>query len=308
MSVSDAKNSDMKVNTSDTKVDMFDMKNLTIEQSQFNQTISDQTSSSASQQPIQLQTQATPDSHEHMSFQKSSDPAFWGPGMWRFLHSMAANYPESPSPQFKSSSRQFFFSLRHLLPCEKCRGHFNTLISKRPPDTDSAERLQEWVMWLHNEVNLRIKPHLQPWTMQKIKETYKSDSYVQQVISHTSRQQQQHPPSSPQLATKEEFSTSSILPKEILSGINSSPRVKQTLRDRVNVTLGKRFSLANHRRLPVNFFQVSKVTSRNRKSTIQRLRKQQHHQQQQIKTKLSKPLSGTPVPESTEEKDCGCKK
>lgn len=298
-----AKTPDTKVELGNTGVSTSDMKNI------------DQGNS---QQHIQSQTQAESETQERASIQKSSDPAFWGPGMWKFLHSMAANYPESPPPQFKASSRQFFFSLRHLLPCEKCRGHFNTLLSKRAPDTDSAERLQEWVMWLHNEVNLRIKPHLQPWTMQQIKETYKSDSYVPQVVSQPLHQ---HTPTVQQVSND----TSTVLPKEVLSGMTSTPRVKQTLRDRVQVTLRKRFSPVNHRRSAVNFFQVSKMASRSRKSIIQQPRKQQQQQQhqhqlqqqkqqlqvqkpQQIKLKLTKPSSGTPVPESAEEKDCGCKK
>jgi hypothetical protein len=233
-------------------------------------------------------------------FQKSSDPLFWGPGMWKFLHAMAANYPESPAPQFKASCRQFFFSLRHLLPCEKCRGHFNALLAKRPPDTDSSERLQEWVMWMHNEVNMRIKPHLPPWTIQQIKETYKSDSYVPTVNQPLppNPQQQQH-------QFKEDVQ---IIPKENLLGLKSLQRTKQTLRDRINFTLRKRVSPNNNRR-PVNFFQVSKVAQRSRKSVLMTPRhRQQHLKHNQSTPKTTKQSSGNPSAETAEEKDCGCKK
>lgn len=110
-----------------------------------------------------------------MSSVSSSDPKFWGPALWKFLHSMAANYPVDPTPQYRASSRQFFYSLRHLLPCETCRVHYSTLIVKRQPQTESAQSLQEWVLWLHNEVNRRIKPGKLDWTLDQVKSIYKPD-------------------------------------------------------------------------------------------------------------------------------------
>ena len=104
-------------------------------------------------------------SSEHVDL---SNPNVWGPVLWKFLHIMAFNYPENPNPQTKASSRQFFYSLRHLLPCETCRIHYNELISKRQPETDSAKLIQEWVLWLHNEVSARTNPNAQPWSMSQL--------------------------------------------------------------------------------------------------------------------------------------------
>lgn len=111
---------------------------------------------------------------------QSADPKIWGPVLWKFLHIMAHNYPENPNPQTKASSRQFFFSLRHLLPCETCRIHYNELIAKRQPETDSAELLQEWILWLHNEVSARTNPTSQPWTRSQLIESLKNISQHQQ--------------------------------------------------------------------------------------------------------------------------------
>ncbi len=97
-----------------------------------------------------------------------SNPNIWGPVLWKFLHIMAFNYPENPNPQTKASSRQFFYSLRHLLPCETCRIHYNELISKRQPESDSAKSIQEWVLWLHNEVSARTNPNAQPWSIAQL--------------------------------------------------------------------------------------------------------------------------------------------
>jgi len=85
---------------------------------------------------------------------------------------MAANYPADPNPQYRASSRQFFYSLRHMLPCEVCRVHYSALIAKRQPQTDSAQALQEWVLWLHNEVNQRVKPGQPEWTLDQLRKTY----------------------------------------------------------------------------------------------------------------------------------------
>lgn len=115
------------------------------------------------------------------SSETSADPKVWGPALWKFLHSMAANYPHDPNPQYRASSRQFFYSLRHLLPCEMCRTHYSALISKRQPQTESAHALQEWVLWMHNEVNQRIKPDKPTWTMEQIKETYKPYAHANQT-------------------------------------------------------------------------------------------------------------------------------
>jgi hypothetical protein len=108
--------------------------------------------------------------------ENSTDPKLWGPALWKFLHSMAANYPQKPNPQYRASSRQFFYSLRHLLPCEMCRTHYSALLSKRQPQTESAHALQEWVLWMHNEVNRRIKPDNQMWNIGQVKEMYKPDA------------------------------------------------------------------------------------------------------------------------------------
>ena len=112
----------------------------------------------------------------------SADPKIWGPALWKFLHSMAANYPVDPNPQYRASSRQFFYALRHLLPCEMCRLHYSALIGKRQPQTESAQDLQEWVLWLHNEVNHRIKPGQPGWTLDQLEAVYKAD------VSETSSQ------------------------------------------------------------------------------------------------------------------------
>jgi len=125
--------------------------------------------------------------------EKSSDPKLWGPALWKFLHLMAASYPETPDIQYKASSRQFFYSLRHLLPCETCRSHYTQLLSIKQPQTDSARDMQEWVLWLHNEVNARVNPSAHPWTMDNVYKVYcvtnttTSENNTQPQMNQTTR-------------------------------------------------------------------------------------------------------------------------
>jgi len=111
-------------------------------------------------------------SSNHDDSQKNADPRKWGSCLWEFLHTMAKNYPDNPNPQYKASARQFIFSLRHLLPCVTCRQNYATHLAKRQPNVESSLQLQEWVLWLHNEVNEKVKG-AEPWTMEQIEATYK---------------------------------------------------------------------------------------------------------------------------------------
>jgi hypothetical protein len=117
----------------------------------------------------------------------STDPKIWGPVLWKFLHIMAHNYPENPNPQTKASSRQFFFSLRHLLPCETCRVHYSELLSKRQPETDSSDSLQEWLLWLHNEVSARTNTDAKPWTIFQLKEWLKTNLSSSQKVEQKNK-------------------------------------------------------------------------------------------------------------------------
>jgi len=47
------------------------------------------------------------------------NPKFWGPHAWIFLHSVTMNYPKEPNNQDKTLYRNFFSSLKRVLPCEK---------------------------------------------------------------------------------------------------------------------------------------------------------------------------------------------
>ena len=58
--------------------------------------------------------------------------SIWGPGMWHYLHTMSFNYPVKPTNKDKIHYRDFLLSLRHVLPCGKCRTNLTNNFKKLP--------------------------------------------------------------------------------------------------------------------------------------------------------------------------------
>ena len=79
----------------------------------------------------------------------------WGPPAWTFLHTVTYNYPENPTDDDKRNFYNFFMSLQHVLPCNKCKAHYQQNIQKYDlsESLDSRENLVKWLIDLHNDVN-----------------------------------------------------------------------------------------------------------------------------------------------------------
>ena len=82
-------------------------------------------------------------------------PEFWGPSGWKFLHSVTFQYPIKPTVNDKAHYKEFFNSLKHTLPCEKCAYHYTAHLRKFPIDSalETREKLVRWLINVHNEVN-----------------------------------------------------------------------------------------------------------------------------------------------------------
>ena len=82
-------------------------------------------------------------------------PEFWGPSGWKFLHSVTFQYPIKPTVNDKAHYKEFFNSLKHTLPCEKCAHHYAAHLRKFPIDSalETREKLVRWLINVHNEVN-----------------------------------------------------------------------------------------------------------------------------------------------------------
>ena len=90
------------------------------------------------------------------------DPEQWGPPLWNEMHTVTFEYPINPDQQDKYNIINYFRGIVHVLPCEKCRDHYQSELELYPVENfvNSKEELSRWLIDLHNRVNARLgKPH-----------------------------------------------------------------------------------------------------------------------------------------------------
>jgi hypothetical protein len=86
-------------------------------------------------------------------------PYFWGPKLWYSIYSFVSVYPDNPTPEIINSAKQFFISIKHLLPCKSCRNHYNEYTQEGSTNINnnlnfmSRNNLIEFVFNLRNKVN-----------------------------------------------------------------------------------------------------------------------------------------------------------
>lgn len=84
-------------------------------------------------------------------------PEIWGNHAWLFLHGITMNY--TPNRKNRKAIYNFFKAMRYVLPCSKCSKNLKKHMKKIPLTKDilkSRERLIEWLIDIHNEVNKSI--------------------------------------------------------------------------------------------------------------------------------------------------------
>jgi hypothetical protein len=86
----------------------------------------------------------------------SLKPEIWGKDGWKFLHYVSLGYPENPTNTQKEQYKNFYYSIKNVLPCHKCAQHYAENIQNFPL-TDNIlsdkNKLINWVIDVHNEVN-----------------------------------------------------------------------------------------------------------------------------------------------------------
>jgi len=102
-------------------------------------------------------------------------PDLWGPGAWKFLHSITFNYPKEPTSRDKEIHANFFNSLQYVLPCEKCAYHFSQNLKKYPIEEvlDEKEEFVKWLIHVHNEVNTMLNKPIK--SQEEVIEEYKKE-------------------------------------------------------------------------------------------------------------------------------------
>lgn len=80
----------------------------------------------------------------------------WGNHAWFFIDSILLSYPSNPSIEEKNNYKNFFYSLKYILPCLKCRNHYKEYLKKNPLNDnimDSKNNILLWIVNLHNKIN-----------------------------------------------------------------------------------------------------------------------------------------------------------
>ena len=96
----------------------------------------------------------------------------WGPGGWTFLHTITFNYPNNPSVQDKQNHFIFFDTLKHVLPCEKCKKHYKENSKDLKDNLNSRDDLVKWLIDIHNDVN--IKNNKPAWSYADVYNKYQN--------------------------------------------------------------------------------------------------------------------------------------
>ena len=87
------------------------------------------------------------------------DPTLWGPSAWKFMHYITLSYPDKPTTTDMNSVRTFFTTVANLLPCEKCRVEYTSLLKQNPLTQrvmSSRNNLSIWLLDIHNKVNVKL--------------------------------------------------------------------------------------------------------------------------------------------------------
>ena len=78
-----------------------------------------------------------------------------GQAGWTLLHTIAANFPDAPTPRQRGRMEMFLQTLGDFYPCEVCASHFRKHATTNPIAAGSRRELSLWLCEAHNEVNKR---------------------------------------------------------------------------------------------------------------------------------------------------------
>lgn len=80
------------------------------------------------------------------------DPKFWGPGLWRYFHTVAA---QADTQEKRDDFHALILAVAPTVPCKVCRGHFAE--NQRKFDIRNYKQNQEslllWTYLMHDSVN-----------------------------------------------------------------------------------------------------------------------------------------------------------
>lgn len=106
----------------------------------------------------------------------------WGPPGWKYLHSVAHGFPDSPREYdalhgnplgtTEANYKLFFIAVGSTLPCHLCRESYSEFLRNNPVRTSSREELTRWLWEIHNEVNLKLGRTYESADFESVKQSY----------------------------------------------------------------------------------------------------------------------------------------
>lgn len=82
-------------------------------------------------------------------------PNIWGPSMWNAIGAIALSYSEEPTMKEQQDMMIFLKSLKNVLPCHKCREHYEENLEKFPLTEALGSRSDfiKWIIDVRNSIN-----------------------------------------------------------------------------------------------------------------------------------------------------------
>ena len=109
----------------------------------------------------------------------------WGPPLWFTIHTISFNYPENPTEKEKSYYRDWFFSLKNVLPCKYCRSNFMKNIKETgfsEKHLKNRQTFSKFIYDFHNTVNSNTGKPLHSQSYKQVRDTF--ELYRAQCINN----------------------------------------------------------------------------------------------------------------------------
>jgi FAD-linked sulfhydryl oxidase len=101
-------------------------------------------------------TQGATTTNKNPAVECPPDVAQLGRSSWTLLHSIAAQYPETPSNAQQSDLVSFVRLFSRLYPCWVCADDFQAYIARDAPRVASRDEFGQWLCRAHNNVNVKL--------------------------------------------------------------------------------------------------------------------------------------------------------
>lgn len=86
------------------------------------------------------------------------NPEIWGPNFWFVIDTVLYSLPDKLNKQQQEDLEMFLYSLKSLLPCEKCRNHYIKAMEERNFSNINFSKKQDVITWMSDLRNI-IKSH-----------------------------------------------------------------------------------------------------------------------------------------------------